>query len=131
MLKYTKKYWGIIQMKKYLFAVFVLILLLTGCGHKSKEELTDIEQFKCSSSIETVFKVLGKTEISTWEHNGEYYCKYENLNLWGYKGEAVFEIRDDMDTISEFYCILTLNKNKFIIIKSNLYEKYYSHKIKY
>ncbi len=35
---------------------------VTACGHNSSAEPIDLEQFKCSSSIQTVFEVLGETE---------------------------------------------------------------------
>lgn len=116
--------------KRFITILLMMAVILGGCGNKSKEELTDIEQFRCSSSIETVFKALGKSEILTWEHNGYAYCKYENLNLWGYKGEVIFEIRDDMDTISEFYCTLTLNKKELSNLISIFDGKYSLHETK-
>lgn len=42
-------------------------------------------------------------------YDGDFY-KYEGLNLWGYNGTAVFEVRDNYDAIQSFYCSMTLNK---------------------
>lgn len=110
-------------MKKYIFTVITFLLLLTGCGHKSKEELIDIEQFRCQDSIQTVFAVLGETEMENNVYIGECYT-YENLNLYGYDGEAIFRVRDDKDTISSFECSLKLDKNEFEDVLSQLEDKY-------
>lgn len=110
-------------MKKYFFAVMTLIFLLTGCGHKSEEELTDIEQFRCQDSIQTVFDVLGETEMENNTYIGECY-NYENLNLYGYDGKAIFRVRDNKETISSFEANLTLNKNEFEDVLSQLENKY-------
>ena len=110
-------------MKKYLFVILPLLFILTGCGHKSKTKLVDIEQFKCQDSIQTVFDVLGETDIESHALEGEI-CKYEGLNLWGYNGEAVFHIRDNQDTIQSFYCTLILNKKEFEDVLCQLSDKY-------
>lgn len=110
-------------MKKYIFTVITFLLLLTGCGHESKEELIDIEQFRCQDSIQTVFAVLGETEMENNVYIGECYT-YENLNLYGYDGEAIFRVRDDKDTISSFECSLKLDKNEFEDVLSQLEDKY-------
>lgn len=111
-------------MKKILlFLTTVLCVLgVSSCGHKSDAELVDIEQFKCQDSIQTVFDVLGSAQIE----NDSY--KYENLNLWGYNGTATFVVREDGDTIKEFYCDLILDKKEFETILSSLSEKYGSYK---
>lgn len=125
------------QMKKYFFTVIIFLLLLTGCGHKSKEDLTDIEQFRCQDSIQTVFDVLGEIEIENNVYIGECYT-YENLNLYGYDGEAIFRVRDDKDTISSFECSLKLDKKEFMDVLSQLEDRYgesekseYSNQIAY
>lgn len=105
--------------------MMMVAVVLGGCGgsNKSSEELTDIEQFKCQDSIQTVFDVLGETEIETDALEGEL-CKYEELNLWGYNGTAVFNLRDNNDTISGFYCVLKLNKKELEDVLSQLEEKH-------
>lgn len=109
-------------LKKFALVLFCC-LVLTGCGHKSEEELTDIEQFRCQDSIQTVFDVLGETELETGMFGGDYY-KYESLNLWGYNGEALFAVRDDKKTIRDFYCNLQLDKKEFQDVLSQLESKY-------
>ena len=107
----------------------VMAFCLAGCGHKSSAELTDIEQFKCQDSIQTVFDVLGESEIlQSMVGDGQYY-KYENLNLWGYEGNAVFDVRDDKDTIQNFYCNLTLENWEFEELISQFTEKYGSYEV--
>ena len=108
---------------KKLLTIILCAFILTGCGNKSNKELTDIEQFKCQDSIETVFNVLGKTEMEENAHIGECY-RYENLNLYGYNGKAIFRVRNDKDTISSFECYLTLNKKEFEDVLSQLSNKY-------
>lgn len=100
-------------------------MMLVGCESSSKSdaELTDIEQFKCQDSIQMVFDVLGKTEVEENSLIGEC-CRYENLNLWGYTGEAIFRLRDDKDTISSFECNFELNENEFEDILAQLADKY-------
>lgn len=122
------------------FAVMASLVLcfgLTSCGHKSDKKLTDAEQFKCSDSIQTVFDILGETELKTGVLDSEYY-KYEDLNLWGYNGTAVFNVRDDKDTIQSFHCSFTLDEKEFEDVLSQLENKYgeyekheYSNQIAY
>lgn len=108
-------------------AIFMISFIFYGCSshdnHKSSSEPVDIEQFRCQDSIETVFDVLGKTEIITDDLEGERY-EYDNLNLYGYDGKAVFKVRDDEDTISSFYCSFTLNEREFEDVLSLLECKY-------
>lgn len=115
-------------MKKYI-ALFLLLplVLLSGCGHKSDGKLIDIEQFKCQDSIQTVFDVLGKTELKTSGLESDRY-EYDGLNLFGYDGTAVFHVRDNNDTISSFYCSFTLNKNEFEDVLTQLSDKYGEYK---
>ena len=109
--------------------LFMVAVLVGGCGHKSNEKITDIEQFKCQSSIQNVFNVLGETEIEKSSYNdGEFY-KYKDLNLWGHIGEAVFSVREDKETIQEFYCYLTLNEKELEELLSYFSEKYGSYKV--
>lgn len=110
-------------MRKTICGILLVVLLLSGCGHKSDSEITDIEQFRCSDSIETVFDVLGETKIVTDGLGGERY-EYDNLNLYGYNGEAIFRVRDDEDTIRSFGCSLELNKREFEDVLSQLSDKY-------
>lgn len=110
-------------MRKLILLISVCIVILSGCGHKSDSSLVNIEQFKCQASIQTVFQVLGNTELETSSLSGEYY-EYDDLNLWGYTGEAVFKVRDDKDTISSFYCNLTLNTNELEDILSDFSNRY-------
>lgn len=124
-------------MKKLIIFFAMCVLFLSGCGNKSDKEVTDIEQFRCQDSIETVFSVLGEVELESSAFGGEYY-KYDNLNLWGYNGEVVFRVRDDKETIAFFYCNLKLNKKEFEDILSQLTDKYgeyekkeYSNQIAY
>ena len=111
---------------KKIFIIVICAFLLVGCGHKSNSEITDIEQFRCQDSIETVFSVLGNTEMKNSSSGGNYY-KYEGLNLWGYNGEVVFVVRDDGDTIQNFYCYLVLNQNEFEDLISYFSDKYGSY----
>lgn len=108
---------------KQFTTILLMIILLGGCGNKSKAELTDIEQFRCQDSIQTVFDVLGKIEMETSAYIGENYT-YENLNLYGYNGKAIFRVRDDKETISSFECSLKLNKKEFEDVLSQLEDKY-------
>lgn len=112
-------------MKKRIFFVSIILFVafLCSCGHKSDAELTDVEQFKCQDSIQTVFDVLGEKNIETGIFGAEYY-KYENLNLFGYEGYACFYVRDNKDTIQDFECNLTLNKKEFEDVLSQLTDKY-------
>ena len=111
-------------MKKTLFLTAILcVIILTGCGHKSDKDTTDIEQFRCQDSIETVFSVLGEAGLKNDTFAGDY-CEYEDLNLWGYNGSAVFKIRDDGKTIQSFYSVFKLNNKEFKDILSQLEEKY-------
>lgn len=113
---------------KIVLTALLIAALLSGCGNKSNAELVDVEQFRCQDSIESVFEVLGKTDLETsiWEVD---YYKYEDLNLWGYDGEAVFEVRDDNETIEEFYCYLTLTDKEFENILSTFSDKYGSYTV--
>lgn len=114
---------------KKVFIIFMCTLLLVGCGgNKSQSDFTDIEQFKCQDSIETVFSVLGDTEMKTSASGGRYF-EYEGLNLWGYNGNAVFSVRDDGDTIQNFYCHLALNQKEFEDIVSRFSDKYGSYEV--
>lgn len=117
-------------MKKKLIAILLAsCVLASGCGgNKSKEQLIDIEQFKCQESIQSVFDVLGEVEIQTSSYD-EDYCKYENLNLWGYNGTAYFDLRDDKDTISQFYCSMILNEKEFEKIVSCISDKHGSYEV--
>lgn len=122
---------------KKLLTILLFCFILVGCGHKSKAEPTDIEQFKCQDSIQTVFGVLGEIEMEENAFIGECYT-YENLNLYGYNGKAVFYVRDDKETISEFECRFELNKKEFEDVLSQLEDKYgeyekseYSNQIAY
>ncbi len=108
---------------KQFITILLMMILLGGCGNKSKEELTDIEQFRCQDSIQTVFDVLGEIEMETSAYVGENYT-YENLNLYGYDGKAIFRVRDDKETISSFECSLKLNKKEFEDVLSQLEDKY-------
>lgn len=121
-------------MKKLMIMMaLVCCLALVGCGNKSKEELTDIEQFRCQDSIQTVFDVLGETELETDLFEAEYY-EYENLNLWGYNGDAIFSVRDNKDTIQSFRCHLVLNNKEFeelLLIFSDKYGSYEVRKREY
>ena len=107
-------------MKKILVTMaLTIVLALSGCGHKSNSELVDIEQFRCQDSIETVFDVLGKTDIVSSE-----YYKYDELNLWGYEGSATFYVRDNKETITDFECNLILNRKEFDSLLSQFKDKY-------
>lgn len=111
-------------MKKFNFTilVFLLSIVLIGCGgHESEKQLTDVEQFRCQDSIQTVFDVLGKKRIQ--DENGNI-VKYEKMNLYGYNGNIIFSLRDDKDTIKDFNCVLTLNKNEFKDVLNYFEEKY-------
>ena len=110
-------------MKRRSFLILPLVVLMAGCGHKSKNELVDIEQFKCQDSIQTVFDVLGSAELQEDSFLGEIY-EYNNLNLWGYDGYAIFRVRADEDTIQSFDCHLTLNKKEFEDVLYQLSDKY-------
>ena len=107
-------------MKKMILAILCVFLILgmSGCGHKSNSELVDIEQFRCQDSIQSVFDVLGgeNTEADRYV--------YEKINLWGYNGTATFCVRDDEETIQEFYCTLELNEKEFEKLISYFSEKY-------
>lgn len=124
-------------MKQFAGILLIIAVLLEGCGHKSDVERTNIEQFKCQDSIQTVFNVLGETEMKTNTFIGECYT-YENLNLYGYNGEVIFRVRDNKDTISSFECNFELSKKEFEDILSQLSDKYgeckkneYSNQIAY
>lgn len=112
------------KQKKQIIAMLLMIMvLLCGCGNKSKAKITDIEQFRCQDSIQTVFDVLGEIKMETSAYIGENYT-YENLNLYGYDGKAIFRVRDDKETISSFECNLILNKKEFEDVLSQLKDKY-------
>ena len=117
-------------MKKRLsFICFIVILcyLVVGCGHKSTKELSDVEQFKCQDMIDTVFEYFGETDIKS-SYGNEYYS-YGDLNLWGYTGEVVFEVRGDKKTIQEFYCHLTLYQKEFEKLLEYFSDKYGSYEV--
>lgn len=114
--------------KTFILTVILWVIVLTGCGHKSDKEITDIEQFRCSDSIQTVFDVLGESELLNSAFGGEYY-EYEDLNLWGYNGSAIFRVRNDEETISSFYCNLNLSKKEFINVFLQLGNKYGEYEI--
>ena len=109
--------------KRFAMMLLMVAAVLGGCGNKSKEELTDIEQFCCQDSIQTVFNVLGEAELKTKMLGGEYY-KYEGLNLFGYEGEVVFNVRGNKETIQDFCCYLVLSKKEFEDILYQISEKY-------
>lgn len=97
------------------FLSLLLVLMLSGCDHKSNSELVDIEQFRCQDSIENVFSVLGETDMTTDKSffgNEIYRYKFDDLNLFGYKGAVWFRVRDDKDTIKDFECQFVLNKDE-------------------
>lgn len=115
-------------MRKILM-ILLCFVFLCGCGgNKSSSELIDIEQFKCQDSIKNVFNVLGEVELKTTSFDLEYY-EYENLNLWGYNGNAIFSVRGDKETIQEFYCHLKLNTKEFEELLSYFSNKYGSYKV--
>lgn len=104
-----------------------LSLVLFGCGgHESEKQLTDVEQFRCQDSIQTVFDVLGKKRIQ--DENGNI-VKYEKMNLYGYNGNIIFSLRDDEDTIKDFNCVLTLNKKEFKDVLNSFVEKYGDYEV--
>lgn len=102
--------------KKIPFLLCVLLILfLSGCGHKSKAELVDIEQFRCCDSIKNVFSVLGNTDLTTDKSffgDKIYRYEFDDLNLFGYKGAVWFRVRDDKDTVRDFECQFVLNKDE-------------------
>lgn len=125
------------MMKKTIVVILLIVLMLPGCGQTKDSEMVDIGQFKCEDSIETVFNILGETEISIDGLEGDRY-EYDNLNLYGYEGKAVFKVRDDKDTISSFYCSFQLNdkeRNDVLLLLENSYGEYekseYANQIAY
>ncbi len=121
-------------MKKIVIGLIGVLacVLFAGCGVKSEPQTADmgqtvdIEQFRCQDSIQTVFDVLGKTALVS-NNSGVSYYRYENLNLWGYEGEAIFFVRDDKDTIKMFICYLTLTEEEIEELYSYFSEKYGSY----
>lgn len=115
-------------MKKIISVLLMIAVLVCGCGssNKSGTELTDIECFKCQDSIQTVFDVLGETEIE--ESDGNQYYSYNGLNLCGYNGKAIFNVMEDGKTIKDFNLSLTLNENELEEIVSYFYKKYGDYK---
>lgn len=113
--------------RKIIISALLIVALLSGCGNKSNAELVDVEQFRCQDSIETVFDVLGETDLKALWMIDCY--KYENLNLWGYNGEVVFIPRDDNETIRRFYCNLALTNKEFEDILSTFSSKYGSYTV--
>lgn len=109
-------------MKKWRFVLLsvIIVVMMSGCSHKSNAELVDVEQFRCQDSIETVFDVWG--EVSLDKKYGEY--TYENLNLFGYEGTTYFLVRTDDNTIKYFSCWLRLNDNEYEDVVSYFSEKY-------
>jgi len=139
------------KMRLYLLTV-LLLFGVAGCGHKSNRELVDVEQFKCQDSIETVFNVLGETELKEYGYpsylenddiayyergyyiifadiqNPRYYM-YENVNLFGFNGYVVFDVREDKETIQGIYCNLTLTDEEFKEVIAYFMEKYGSYEV--
>lgn len=113
--------------KLFMLSLLQITFLLSGCGHTSDTKPINIEQFKCQESIETVFNVLGETDMETNTFIGECY-RYENLNLFGYNGYALFRVRDNKDTIQSFECYFELNKKEFEDVLSQLKDKYGEYK---
>lgn len=110
--------------KVYCFViVWATCVFLVGCGNKSDSELVNIEQFKCQDSIKSVFNVIGETDMEVNKNIGECY-RYENLNLFGYNGEALFRVRNNKDTIKNFECNFKLNRKEFEDVLSQLSAKY-------
>lgn len=109
--------------KRFITILLMMAVILGGCGNKSKEELTDIEQFRCQDSMDMVRDILGESELKTGILGAEYY-EYEELNLFGYNGSAIFKVRNDKDTIQSFCCNLQLNKKEFEDVLSQLKDKY-------
>lgn len=116
-------------MKKKIIGLLgmLLCLLSVGCGPEKKSEPVDVEQFRCQDSIQTVFAVLGETEIDDGSRGMRCYT-YKNLNLWGYEGEVIFGVRDDKDTIRMFWCHLTLNDEELEDVYSQFSAKYGPYK---
>lgn len=105
------------------FIVWALCVFLVGCGNKSDSVFVNIEQFKCQDSIETVFNVIGETDMEVNKYIGECY-RYKNLNLFGYNGEALFRVRDNKKTIQSFECNFKLTKKEFEDVLFQLENKY-------
>lgn len=120
-------------MKKLGFILLstIMIVMMSGCSHKSSAELVDVEQFRCQDSIETVFDVLGEGEFEEQEtpFGTNYYYTYEDANLFGYSGELVFRIKDDKITINDFYCELNLSNKEYEELLSYLSQKYGSYEV--
>lgn len=120
-------------MKKWRFVLLsvIIVVMMSGCNHKSNAELVDVEQFRCQDSIETVFDVLGEGEFEEQEtpFGTNYYYTYEDVNLFGYSGELVFSIKDDKRTINDFYCELNLSNREYEELLSYLSQKYGSYEV--
>lgn len=146
--------WRRESMKKKLLILICLLLTacLYGCSHKSNAELVDVEQFRCQDSIDTVFDVLGKVELKEYGYpsyldnrdiayyeRGYYiifadikepsYYLYENVNLFGFKGYVVFDVREDEETIQGIYCNLTLTDKEFEELIGYFSDKYGSYEV--
>ena len=141
-------------MKKWRFVLLsmIIVVMMSGCSHKSNAELVDVEQFRCQDSIETVFEVLGESELKEYSYpsyleNGDMayyergyyiifadikdasYYLYEKVNLFGFNGYVVFDVRDDKETIQGIYCNLTLNDEEFNELVEYFEKKYGSYKV--
>lgn len=116
---------------RFVFLSMIMIVMMSGCNHKSNAELVDVEQFRCQDSIETVFDVLGEGEFEEQEtpFGTNYYYTYEDVNLFGYSGELVFGIKDDKRTINDFYCKLNLSNKEYEELLSYLSQKYGSYEV--
>lgn len=109
-------------MKKMGLCLLTVLLLLeiSGCGHA---EPVDMEAFRCQDSIETVFEVLGETELQN-QISFIHCYEYEKVNLWGYKGTATFYVRDDKETIQYFKGEMMLNDKESLELLSSFSNKY-------
>lgn len=112
--------------KVTILVCLLLTMCLYGCGGSNSEPV-NMEAFRCQDSIETVFEVLGETEVQN--QNDSYYYTYENVNLWGHKGTATFYVRDDKDTIKYFEGEITLNDKESLELISSFSDKYGSFKM--
>lgn len=107
--------------KKVIILVCLLLTMcLYGCGGSNSEPV-NMEAFRCQDSIETVFEVLGETEIDIGVVR---YYEYEKVNLWGNKGVATFYVREDDETIKYFEGEITLNDKESLELISYFSDKY-------